>query len=134
MKLSDEQRERLIMATRDMILEVRRMCLQRGASPLKLWDLLHDRTRAASRTCANAQELATNLMRNLQIAAPSSRLSHSMAAMAEAVRVVGDAPWLDLLEREHGYVIAVARLEAERRRDGRKEIESEWAEASTERS
>jgi len=29
------------------------------------------------------------------------------------------AEWLDLIEREHGYLIAAARLESERRRDVR---------------
>lgn len=38
-------------------------------------------------------------------------------SLTVAVTEVGPSAWLDLLEREHGYVIARARLEAERRRE-----------------
>lgn len=55
-------------------------------------------------------------MRALQLSSPSSALSSEIETLTITVVEVGAPAWLDLLEREHGYIIARARLEAERRK------------------
>jgi hypothetical protein len=106
-----------------LLMELRRAYLAAGGSPLKHWDQITDRLRAAARTSATVPEWTTALMRSLQLGAPSRSLSSAIDALAVAVTEVGAAAWLDLLEREHGYVMARARLEAERRRESTRQVE-----------
>ena len=103
-------------ATVVVLLDARRMALRNGANPLKLWDQLQTRMRAAARTTASAPEWSTKFLRDLQIGAPDKELSRSIEALAAATQG-RSAAWLALVEREHGYIIASARLEAERRKD-----------------
>lgn len=109
-------------ATVITLLEIRRMALRAGANPLKLWDQLSSRMRAAARTTASAAEWGTKILRDLQIAAPSKDLSHSLADLETATHG-RQSEWLALVEREHGYIIACARLEAERRRDAAQSVD-----------
>jgi hypothetical protein len=118
MKLTEDERESLVVATVDVVMEARRMALANGASPLKLWDQITSRLRAAARTTDRPEEWATKFMRDLQLSAPSKDLSSAVQSLTETVGAKAGA-WLDLLEREHGYVIARARLEAERRKEQR---------------
>ena len=64
------------------------------------------------------------MMRGLQLGSPSSA---ACSALSELVATVGaaSADFLDTIEREHGYLMARARLEAERRkeeRDAKKDV------------
>lgn len=104
--------------TVDVLLELRGAYLRSGANPLKAWDQIADRLRAAARTTANVPEWLTAMSRSLQLGAPSSSLS-SAAERLTAAAGARPVDWLDLLEREHGYVIARTRLAAEKRRAAR---------------
>src|SRR3970282_444177 len=114
----DDTREALLVATVDVVMETRRLALMGGANPLKLWDQITSRLRAAARTTARPSEWATKFMRDLQLSAPSKELSSAIEALATTVGKQAGA-WLDLLDREYGYVVARARLEAERRKEAR---------------
>jgi hypothetical protein len=127
--ISVDQREHLVRLTREVLLEMRGMYLAAGASPLKHWDQIQDRMRAATRTSTTPSEWCSRLLRDLALGAPSSSLSRSMDALYIAVSEVKASEWLDLVEREAGYVMAMARLEAERRRGEREDLRRE-AEAS----
>lgn len=131
--LDEKRSDELRQATVRLVLDVRREYLMCGASPLKAWDQIGDRMRAATRQSTGPEEWATRLCRSLQLGQPSSSTSHSMAALSVLLpdrRARGD--WLDLIEREHAYVIALARLEAERRRDVREAEQAETAAALAE--
>lgn len=120
-KLAAEQREHLVLRTTELLLHVRRAYLSAGGSPLRHWDQMSDRMRAAARTTASVPEWTTALMRSLQLGAPGSSLSSAIEALTIAVAEVGSSAFLDLIEREHGYVIARARLAAEKRRQAAEE-------------
>lgn len=118
MALDEYQRQTWSNQTVMVLLDARRQALRNGASPLKLWDQLEARMLAATRTTDRPSEWATKLLRDLQIESPDKDSSRSISLLVEST--TGHArEWLDLVEREHGYMMALARLEAERRRDVR---------------
>lgn len=114
-RLTEDEREALVVATVDVVMECRRMALMNGANPLKLWDQLTSRLRASARTTDRPEAWSSKFMRDLQLNAPSKELSLAIQSLAQTVGA-NAAAWLDLLDREFGYVIARARLEAERRK------------------
>lgn len=117
-RISDDEMERWREATTGVMLDLRSAYLRAGASPLKHWDQLLDRMRAAARTAASVEEWHTSMSRSLQLGAPSNSAS---SALADLRALVGAArtEWLDMIDREHGLLIAMARLEAERRKGDR---------------
>lgn len=117
-RISDDEMERWREATTGVLLDLRSAYLRAGASPLKHWDQLLDRMRAAARTAASVEEWHTSMSRSLQLGAPSNSAS---SALADLRALVGAArsEWLDMIEREHGLLIAMARLEAVRRKGER---------------
>lgn len=117
-RIDEARRQELVEKTVDVLLELRGAYLRSGANPLKAWDQIADRLRAAARTTANVPEWLTAMSRSLQLGAPSSSLS-SAAERLTAAAGARPVDWLDLLEREHGYVIARTRLAAEKRRAAR---------------
>jgi hypothetical protein len=126
MRLSEEAKEDLRNATVAVVLAVRREYLATSqANPLKQWDQIQDRMRAAARSCASAEEWTTQIMRSLQISAPSKDSSAYLAALVTAARTHGAREWLDLVEREIGFLIATARLEADRRKSVRSALAAE---------
>lgn len=126
--MTPEERAPLIDATVVVVLALRREYLRTpGVSVLRHWRQIQNRLRAAARTCESAPEWATRLMRDLQIDSPSVRLSETIEYLVVLVERAGASAWLDLLDREHGYVIALARLEADRRREERDALNAEQA-------
>lgn len=121
-KLSNEQREHLVRETVGLLLDLRRAYLQAGASPMKHWDQILDRMRASARTSSSVPEWVTGMSRALQLGSPSKALSSAIERLTIAVVEVGAATWLDLIEREHGYLMARARLESERRKAVAEEV------------
>lgn len=101
-----------------VLLDLRAAYLAAGASPLKHWDQILDRMRAATRTTSSVEEWHTAISRSLQLGSPSKAAS---SALLELVQTVGPfrGAWLDLVERESGLLMAMCRLEAERRKDAR---------------
>lgn len=121
-RLQAEQREHLVRLTVDLLLQIRRAYLAAGGSPLRHWDQMTDRMRAAARTTATVPEWSTAIMRSLQLGAPSSSLSSAIEKLTIATIEIGASSFLDLIEREHGYVMARARLAADQRREAAKEM------------
>jgi len=98
-----------------LVLALRAEYLAAGANPLKHWEQLHERLRAAARTTGTAEEFATKLQRDLRIATVTSSFC---SATTELVDAVGGehAALLDLIDREHGYIMALARKAADEKR------------------
>lgn len=121
MQLSEDQKERLRTLTVEALLDLRAAYLGTpGANALKHWELLQNRLRSNARTSSTPEEWLTAMLRGLQLPAPSSGSSHSFRDLTDVVRELGCArEWLDLLETEFGYLIAVARGVAEQRKEAR---------------
>lgn len=119
MRLTKDERQKLLDVTVTVLRHLRAEYLAAGASPLRHWDQIQDRLRAATWTCSSAPEWATRLQRDLRLAAPSSYLSASTEALCRVVEEIGDRRWLDWMASEYGLVMAKCRLECERRRQER---------------
>ena len=121
--MQEDQRERLRSLTVELLLALRAEYLGTPqANVLKHWDLLHTRLRGAARTSETPEELATSMQRRLQIVNLGKGSCRALADLADYVREHSCATaWLDLLDREHGYVMALTRLAAEKRREAREE-------------
>jgi hypothetical protein len=112
------ERERLRTLTVECVIELRTMYLRTpGCSVLKHWDQITDRLRSAARQSESPEEWLTAMLRGLQISSPEANSSRCFRDLADYVREQQCArEWLDLLEREFGYLIAVARGVAEQRK------------------
>lgn len=119
MNLNDEQKETLRNLTVELLLDLRAAYLQTpGCNVLKHWTTLQDRMRSAARTCESPEEWVTTMIRTLQLHAATESSSRSSRDLADAVRELGAAhAWLDLVEREFGYLIASARGLADQRKE-----------------
>ena len=100
------------------VLAARAEFLAQGASSLSHWEQIETRMRAAAKMTTTASEWATRTLRGLRIVGGNRSLS---LATAHLVATVSDRPGalLDLIDRESAYVLALARIEAERRKRAR---------------
>ena len=118
--LVEATRERLRTLTVEVLLQIRREYLGTGASALKHWAQLQDRMRSAARTTTTPEEWATAMCRSLRLPALHSS---TCSALMDLVHVVTEkkcaTEWLDLIEREYGYLLALARLASEKAREQR---------------
>ena len=119
MRLNEEQKERLRNLTVEVLLDVRGAYLKTpGCNVLKHYDQIQDRMRAAARQASSPEEWVTTMTRTLQLSSPTTATSHSFRDLADAVREMRAArEWLDLVEVEFGYLMAVARGAAEKRKE-----------------
>lgn len=125
MAIKDEDLERLRTKTVEFILCVRAEYLRAGASPLKHWDQIQNRMLSAARRSTSADEWATTLCRGLQLPALNSASSKALIDLGATVRELGGAAeWLDMVQREYGLLMAMARLSADERRAAREEKEA----------
>lgn len=119
--LDEKVKEKLRTLTVELLLELRVAYLgSPGANALKHWDQLQERMRAAARTTASPEEWATKMRRDLNLSAPSSLGSKVFVELVhEVTERNARRDWLDMVEREHGYLIALSRLSAEKRKEAR---------------
>ena len=122
MSLDEQAKERLRSLLVEVVLELRAAYLRTpGVNVLKHWDQLQDRMRAAARSSETPEEWITTMTRTLQLGAPQGDSSRSFRDLADFVRERGAArEFLELIDREFGYVIAVARGVSEQRREAAK--------------
>jgi hypothetical protein len=125
--LDEKQKEKLRTLTVELLLELRASYLASpGANTLKHWDQLQERMRAAARTTASPEEWATKMRRDLNLPAPSSSGSKALVELVHAVtEKSARRDWLDMLDKEHGYLIALTRLSAEKRKEARDAVRTE---------
>ena len=118
MKIDESKRKTLLDLTVLVVLELRKLYLSKSdANALKHWQMIHDRMRMAARTTSNVAEWVTQMQMKLQLPTPGSSLSSEVAKLAHEVECLErPAAWLDLIECEHSYIMALARGEAEDRK------------------
>ena len=119
--LDEQAKEQLRDRTVDVVLELRAEYLRTpSVNVLRHWDQIQDRMRIAARTSAGPEEWATSIARALRLGPPRPPLAKAIFELASDVHERGcsDA-WLDLVEREFGYVMAKARLLSEQRKENR---------------
>lgn len=98
-----------------VLLAVRNRYLQQGAATIKHWTQLHERVRAAARSSATIAEWISQLERSLAMAGVDKAICSATVALVEAVGSEHGA-FLDLIEREHGYLMALTRQAADQER------------------
>lgn len=113
--------ERARELTIGILLEVKHAYLRAGANAVRHIEQIQDRVRAAARTTAGPEEWYTALATRLHLGPPSSSTSSLLADLAGLVRdgELRASEYLDLVEREHGYLIAEMRVAAEEERANR---------------
>lgn len=118
MRIDETARERLRNLTVEVLLEIRAAHLRTGsANVLRHWDQLQDRVRAASRVSTNVESFATELARSMRVDAPSVAHATAVRQLADEVRDRACArEWLDLVDEEWGYLMALARSIADARK------------------
>lgn len=117
MRIDDSKADAIRSATVAVILELRAAYLANGANALKHWQQLQDRVRMAARTSASVPDWITTMVRSLQLPGPTSSLSSAILALSEEVACIPDPEFLDLVESEYAYLFALARAEADDRRE-----------------
>ena len=129
-RLSEEQAERLRTKTVELLLDLRAEYLRTPqANALKHWELLQTRMLRGVRIAASVDEWETVMRRALQLGAPSLRSSTSLVDLSGAVREAGaQREWLDLVTREYGLILAMARLASEKRREAHDPVTGEVTE------
>lgn len=134
----EARRERLRTLTVELVLAVRAEYLRSGhGNVLKHWEQLETRLRAAAATCSSPEELGTRYARSLQLVALSKGASQVLSELADYVREHGCAiDWLQLIESESAYLMALARLQSEARKEQREaaNISREAIEEAAERN
>ncbi len=116
--MKDARREDMREATVLVLLGLRREYLAQGASPLKHWTQLQDRMRSAARMAVDVPTWVTQISRSLGIGAANAKHAKHVTSLATLIGA-DSAAWLDLLEEEHAYLIALARLAAQREKESR---------------
>ena len=129
--MTGEQRELWRRLTVALIMEVRAEYLAAHArSQLTHWDQIKDRMLASARTSASVSEWVTSLCRRLSLPSPGRRLSSTISDLVAAVEA-DEADYLAWVESEYALVLALCRVEADRRRAVREETQAakgkEWA-------
>jgi gamma-glutamyl:cysteine ligase YbdK (ATP-grasp superfamily) len=102
--------------TVEFLLCVRAAYLANGGSPLKHWDQIQNRMLSASRRAVTADEWTSLVCRGLQLPALQLHGAVALHDLCFAVRESAAASrWLDMIQREYGLLMAMARLCAEQR-------------------
>lgn len=118
--MDEGRRDRVIDRTADLILVLRGEYLGSGANALKHWDQLEARAMLAARTSSRMSEWCSTLRRRLNLGSPSSSASSAMVALCAEVDADDDEA-LQIIEDEMGWIMALCRTEAERRKEARNE-------------
>lgn len=118
-RVSEEVAGRLRHATVRVLLELRAAYLRSGGSPIKHWSQIEDRMRAATRTSGSVEEWVTRMRDSLQLSGITSSASSAVVMLRDELdsTKTSSRSWLDLIEREATYIMALARVEAEDRKE-----------------
>lgn len=127
--LDEKAKERVRTLVVEIVLEVRRAYLASPSSNvLKHWDQLHGRMKAAARTTASPEEWASRFASGMRVRASSSSGSRALIDLVHFVREHdANREFFEMLDREHDYMMALARLSAEARTEERKKADEDAA-------
>lgn len=123
-EMPDDERAQALQSLRAttarLMLDLRAEFLAGGASAISHWDQLHSRFRASAMTTSSVQEFVTDVARRLRLESPSKDRCSTIDALSGLVAELDCRDeWLTLVEIEIDYIAALARLEAERRKEER---------------
>lgn len=122
MKIDPALRERLRDLTVEFVLDVRAIYLREYARTVaqKHWDHLATAIRIATRTAEGPEEWATLVCRQLRLPSLTSSGSQGLLDLTEYVREreLTEA-WFEMLSRESGHVMALARATSDARKEAR---------------
>lgn len=122
--LEEQEKERLRTLTVEVLLELRGAYLSTYGSRVSMahWEQIQNRMRSATRTTTGPEEWVTDLCRSLRLVAQGPLGCAAVVDLVAAVRERSCATaWLDLIDREWGYIMALTRLSAEKRKADRAE-------------
>lgn len=114
--------EKLRTLTLEFILDVRAVYLREYARTVakKHWDHLATAMRVATRTAGGPEEWATIVTKQLRLPSLTSSGCQGLLDLTEFVREGGlTEAWFDLLSRESGHVMALARATSDARKGAR---------------
>lgn len=118
--LTTNQRKQLETAIVEMLLEIRSDYLHEvgGRPAMDYWEQLQNRMRSAARTTQTASEWVTLVARRMRIPSLGKR---ACQALVELVRLCDESDAhidaLDMVERDSGLLVALARLTVEQRKE-----------------
>jgi len=118
--LEDNQKKRLETLAVELALALRSAYLseQGGRPPMNYWEQMENRMRAAARQTASASEWASLMQRRLQI---GNLPKGASSALIDLVRFCDEhqahTEFLDLVERDHGLLVALTRQIVEERKE-----------------
>ena len=118
-KLNEAQAERARTGLVEFILAVRRRYLKAYGSAvvMKHWDQIQGRVLSAARRSGTVDEWCTLVLRGLQLPTTLDRLGVATVwELAKTGKDVGHREELDIVERETGLLMAMARLIVENQR------------------
>lgn len=95
-----------------LILALRADYLRSGANVLAHWEQLHTRLRAAAMRSATIPEFVTAYIRSLAVTNPSKDFC-SASSRLEAAVDQSPCDAMRLIDKEHAYIIALARQASE---------------------
>jgi hypothetical protein len=133
MRLDRETADKLRTLTMEFMLDVRAIYLREYARTVakKHWDHMATALRIATRTAAGPEEWATIVTRQLRLPSLTSSGSQGLLDLTEYVHERGlTEAWFDMLTRESGHVMALARATSDARKTQRNEEENEHVEAT----
>lgn len=120
MNVEDEHKlEAWRLATVTVILRMRTWAIRYGASPLKVWDMLSERVRLATRRATSVESWSSTIMRSFQISTVDAETGQALLDLAGAVGPDVDE-WLNFLGDEHQFTFAAARERFDREKKARK--------------
>ena len=128
MSLSEQHADKARTALVEFILAARRRYLRTygAAVVLKHWEQLQGRILSAARRCGTVDEWTTAVLRGLQLPTTLDKLgAQTLWDLSKVARDHGDREVLDLVERETGLLMAMARLITETRAEERRAYEGE---------
>jgi hypothetical protein len=126
--LSEQHADKARTALVEFILAARRRYLRTygAAVVLKHWEQLQGRILSAARRCGTVDEWTTAVLRGLQLPTTLDKLgAQTLWDLSKVARDHGDREVLDLVERETGLLMAMARLITETRAEERRAHEGE---------
>lgn len=96
-----------------LLLAVRKDALVAGANPLKHYDTIASRVRAAAGRSETVEQWISALLKGLNITSPSKSTSFEAASLASVGVIAGADVVLDLITDECGFLMALVRVEVQ---------------------
>ena len=122
-RLTEHRQDKIRTALVEFILAARRRYLRTYGSAvvLKHWDQLQGRMLSAARRSGTADEWTTAVLRGLQLSTTMDKAgAQTVWDLSKVAQSYGHREVLDIVERETGLLMAMARLITETRAEERK--------------